>query len=177
MRNILFVASIAATTLQAALAKEAAAPQANVETPRPSFQKDAQAESNPSAPVPPKVEPNPKAKPSVKLLALHDLIVNALNKNLELKAKRLDPSIQLNRSAAAMGAFDPNWVLGYNFSETERAQNRRESLSAGGLKVLFCCYAIISEDINIKDLPLTHIRYAFDVKRFQCAFNCFSLGI
>lgn len=78
-------------------------------------------------------QPVAVAKKGPSVLTLHDLIVDAINNNLEIKAKRLDPVIQSNRLLSARGAFDPSWVLGYNFSDSERAQNQRESMMFAGL--------------------------------------------
>ena len=57
------------------------------------------------------------------VLTLHDLLVGAVNTNLELSAKRLDPAIQQNRLDGAKGAFDPSWVAGYSYSSSEKPQN------------------------------------------------------
>jgi outer membrane protein TolC len=56
-------------------------------------------------------------------LTLHDLIVGAVNANLELSARRLDPEIQNNRLDGAWAAFEPTWIAGYSYSSSERAQN------------------------------------------------------
>lgn len=56
-------------------------------------------------------------------LGLHSLLVAALNTNLEIKAKRLDPQIGEYRVSGAWGAFDPSWVAGYSYISSERAQN------------------------------------------------------
>jgi outer membrane protein TolC len=57
------------------------------------------------------------------VLTLHDLLVNAVNANLELSARRIDPEIQQNRLDGAWGAFEPSWVAGYSYSSSERPQN------------------------------------------------------
>ena len=57
------------------------------------------------------------------VLSLHDLIVGAVNSNLELSARRLDPEIQDNRLDGAWAAFEPTWIAGYSYSSSERAQN------------------------------------------------------
>lgn len=57
------------------------------------------------------------------VLSLHDLIVNAVNANLELTARRLEPVIQTNRLDAAKGAFEPSWIAAYTYSDSERPQN------------------------------------------------------
>jgi outer membrane protein TolC len=66
------------------------------------------------------------------VLSLHDLIVAAVNTNLELSARRLDPAIQQNRLDGAKAAFDPTWVAGYSYSSTERPQNYEPSSVSGG---------------------------------------------
>ncbi len=71
------------------------------------------------APASPPTPPPPTVGRTV---TLHDLLVDALNTNLELRAKRLDPKIQDNRLMAAWGAFDPSIVGGYTFSTVERPQ-------------------------------------------------------
>jgi outer membrane protein TolC len=64
-----------------------------------------------------------RAEEPAPVLSLHDLIVGAVNSNLELSARRLDPEIQSNRLDGAWAAFEPTWIAGYSFSSSERAQN------------------------------------------------------
>ncbi len=64
-----------------------------------------------------------RAEEPAPVLTLHDLIVDAVNSNLELSARRLDPEIQSNRLDGAWAAFEPTWIAGYSYSSSERAQN------------------------------------------------------
>jgi outer membrane protein TolC len=76
-----------------------------------------------SAPAaPPEATPanTPEADPT---LDLHALLVAALNTNLEIRAKRIDPQIGEFRVSGAWGAFDPSWVAGYSYISNERPQN------------------------------------------------------
>ncbi len=66
------------------------------------------------------------------VLSLSDLIVAAINTNLELSARRLDPAIQQNRLDGAKAAFDPTWVAGYSYSYSIRPQNYLPSSVTGG---------------------------------------------
>lgn len=70
-------------------------------------------------------------------VTVHDLIVAALNNNLELKARRLDPEIQLWRVSGAKGAFDPTFAAGAFSSVSNVPQNQREFLSTGSISRLF----------------------------------------
>lgn len=66
------------------------------------------------------------------VLTLHDLLVEAVNANLELSARRIDPEIQQNRLDGAWGAFEPSWVAGYSYSSSERPQNYDSAGVLGG---------------------------------------------
>ncbi len=57
------------------------------------------------------------------VLTLHDLIVAAVNDNLELSARRLDPTIQQNRLDGAWASFEPVLIGGYSYSDSSRPQN------------------------------------------------------
>lgn len=74
----------------------------------------------------------PAAATATKSVSLHELLVETLNTNLELRAKRLDPVIQDNRLTAAWGAFDPNLVGSYSFSTSERPQTASVTTSIFG---------------------------------------------
>ncbi len=63
------------------------------------------------------------------MISLHDLLVGALNTNLELRAKRLDPEMQDLRVAAALGAFEPNLVAAASYSSIERPRTFAERTS------------------------------------------------
>lgn len=64
-------------------------------------------------------------------VTLHDLLVSALNNNLELRAKRLDPEAARYRLAAAWGDFEPSFVAGSYVLSGERPQNYRDYLATG----------------------------------------------
>lgn len=81
-----------------------------------------------------------------RVVTLHDLIVGAVNANLELSARRLDPAIQQNRLDAAWGAFEPTWVSGYSFSSTERPQNYDPATVTGGATGRYA--PVYEEDVN-----------------------------
>lgn len=73
-----------------------------------------------------------RAEATAPVLTLHDLIVGAVNSNLELSARRLDPEIQNNRLDGAWAAFEPTWIAGYSYSSSERAQNYVTTGNPGG---------------------------------------------
>lgn len=93
--------------------------------------------------------PSP-APGTVKQVTLHDLLVDAINTNLELRAKRIDPLIQDNRLKAAWGAFDPSWVSGYTLLRNERPQTASITSSIfGGVGSIYI------EDIKRLETGLT----------------------
>lgn len=94
----------------------------------------------------PSPAPAPAAQNAERVLTLHDLIVGAMNSNLELSAKRLDPTIQQNRLDAAWGGFEPSWVSGYSFSSSERPQNYNPASVTGGAVGRYA--PIFEEDVN-----------------------------
>lgn len=73
----------------------------------------------------------PAPAPAVPVIALHDLLVSALNANLELQAKRIDPQIQEFRISGAKGAFDPAFAMGAFSSDLNQPQNQRDYLATG----------------------------------------------
>ncbi|CAM2895137.1 TolC family protein [Rariglobus hedericola] len=73
------------------------------------------------------------AKPET--VSVHALIVKALNTNLELRAKRIDPEIQGYRVDGAWGAFDPVLSLGGVYEKSSKPQNYRDFLSNGSIIV------------------------------------------
>lgn len=77
---------------------------------------------------------NPPASPTPapQTITLHELLVRAVNTNLELQAKRIDPLIQDNRLTAAWGVFEPNWVSAYNIYRNERPQTASVTSSIFG---------------------------------------------
>ena len=64
---------------------------------------------------------------------LLDLIVAALNSNLELKSDRLDPAFAKLRVTEALGAFDPNFNFDFLKTHDEHPQNAVQFLSTGQL--------------------------------------------
>lgn len=69
----------------------------------------------------------------VKVVTLHELLVAALNTNLELRAKRIDPEIQQFRMRAALGAFEPNLVGAYSWNSNERPKTSQENSSLSSI--------------------------------------------
>ncbi len=77
---------------------------------------------------------NTAAEPNTApVVTLHDLLVDAMNANLELSAKRIDPQIQQLRMRAAVGAFMPSFVGGYTWLSSERPKTVQESSSLGSI--------------------------------------------
>lgn len=76
---------------------------------------------------------SPQEPNSASVVTLHDLLVDAMNANLELSAKRIDPQIQQLRMRAAQGAFMPNLVGGYSWLSSERPKTVQESSSIGAI--------------------------------------------
>lgn len=68
-----------------------------------------------------------------KVATLHDLLVAAMNSNLELSAKRIDPQIQELRLRAAKGVFMPSFVGGYNWLSSERPKTVQENSSISAI--------------------------------------------
>jgi outer membrane protein len=69
--------------------------------------------------------------------SLADLIVSALNSNLELQAKRLDPAVEKLRITEAWGAFDPNFTANQLVTHDQHPQNQIEFLSTGQVSYLY----------------------------------------
>lgn len=74
----------------------------------------------------------PPPPPSA-VVSLHDMLVAALNTNLELRAKRIDPEIQQLRTRAAWGTFDPSFVAGYSWASSERHKTTQEQSSLAAI--------------------------------------------
>jgi len=68
---------------------------------------------------------------------LLDLIVSALNSNLELKSDRLDPAFARLRVTEAQGAFDPNFNFDFLKTHDEHPQNAVQFLSTGQLSYTY----------------------------------------
>jgi outer membrane protein len=66
---------------------------------------------------------------------LVDLVVAALNHNLELRAKRLDPQIDQLRIIEAKGAFDPQFNFNQLTTHDQHPQNAVQFLSTGQLSL------------------------------------------
>lgn len=85
----------------------------------------------------PAIPPSPEASTPVagsdQPVTLHDLLVAAINTNLELRAKRIDPKIQELRTNAALGAFEPSVVGGYSYAYNERPKTAQENSSLGSI--------------------------------------------
>lgn len=69
--------------------------------------------------------------------SLHDLLVRALQANLELQARRLEPEINADRITGAWGAFDPTFTIGGLHEESEKALNQRDFLGSGQVSRLY----------------------------------------
>jgi outer membrane protein TolC len=69
--------------------------------------------------------------------SLRDLIVAALNTNLELRAKRLDPAFNNLTVDEAMGAFDPQFNFNSLATHDEHPQNAVEFLSTGQISYTY----------------------------------------
>jgi outer membrane protein TolC len=70
-------------------------------------------------------------------VALQDLLVAALNANLELQAKRIDPQIQQFRVTGALGAFDPAFAIGAVSSSIIQPQNQKDFLATGSVARIY----------------------------------------
>lgn len=71
------------------------------------------------------------------VMSVHDLLVSALNANLELQAKRIDPQIQEFRISGAKGAFDPAFAMGAFGSSLNQPQNQKDFLATGSVSRLY----------------------------------------
>ena len=100
-------------------------------------------------PVPLFDEPPVEAAPMPTTLL--DLIVSALNSNIELQSKRLDPAFDKLRISEAWGAFDPNFNFNSLKTHDEHPQNAVEFLSTGQLSYTY------HEDIIHYEAGLTGI--------------------
>ena len=77
------------------------------------------------------------ALPPGATLTIHDLIVAALNANLELQAKRIDPQLQQYKINEAWGAFDPSFGVAGWYSVTDQPQNQRDFLATGSTSRIY----------------------------------------
>ena len=97
--------------------------------------KPAKHKRNPAAPVPTFVPPEGADAPMP--TTLMDLIVAALNGNIELRAKHLDPAFEKLRVNEAWGAFDPNFVANSLATHDQHPQNQVQFLSTGQISYLY----------------------------------------
>jgi outer membrane protein len=66
------------------------------------------------------------------LLTLRELIIMALENNLDLSIQRISPELTLSRIEEAWGRFDPNLYLRPRYGEIIEPFDARESIAAGG---------------------------------------------
>ncbi len=85
------------------------------------------------APTAASTEPAAAAQP----VSLHALIISALEANLEIQSKRLDPLIQDSHVLTAWGAFDPVVSLSAMRESNQTVQNQQEFLSTGQITRIF----------------------------------------
>lgn len=91
--------------------------------------------AGPASLTPPVAEPSKPDAPMPK--SLQDLIVAALNSNLELRAKRLDPAFEKLTVDEAMGAFDPQFNFNSLATHDQHPQNTVEFLSTGQISYTY----------------------------------------
>lgn len=77
------------------------------------------------------------AQPPGATLTIHDLIVAALNTNLELQAKRIDPQLAQLKIKESWGAFDPSFGVAGWYSVTDQPQNQRDFLATGSTSRIY----------------------------------------
>lgn len=63
--------------------------------------------------------------------SLHELLLQALEANLEIQSRRIEPQANGDRIQGALGAFDPTLSVGALYETSERALNQRDFLSTG----------------------------------------------
>jgi outer membrane protein TolC len=68
---------------------------------------------------------------------LQELLLQALQANLEIQARRLEPQISDDRITGALGAFDPAVSFGGLYETSERALNQRDFLSTGQISRIY----------------------------------------
>lgn len=68
---------------------------------------------------------------------LQDLLLQALESNLEIQARRIEPQIYDDRVKGAWGVFDPTISFGALYEESERALNQRDFLGTGQISRLY----------------------------------------
>jgi outer membrane protein TolC len=68
---------------------------------------------------------------------LQDLLLQALQANLEIQARRMEPQIADDRITGALGSFDPYFSFGALYEESERALNQKDFLSTGQISRIY----------------------------------------
>lgn len=68
---------------------------------------------------------------------LQDLLLQALEANLEIQSRRIEPQIYEDRIRGSQGAFDPIVSFGALYEEAERALNQRDFLGTGQISRIY----------------------------------------
>lgn len=79
----------------------------------------------------------PAGEPVVVPTTLHELLLQALESNLEIQTRRIEPLAYQDRIQGALGAFDPVLSIGALYEESERALNQRDFLGTGQVSRLY----------------------------------------
>jgi outer membrane protein len=85
----------------------------------------------------PSSSPEPAPAPVIVPATLQDLLLQALESNLEIQARRIEPLAFEDRVQGAWGAFDPMLSVGALYEESERALNQRDFLGTGQVSRLY----------------------------------------
>ncbi len=112
------------------------------------------------------------AQPPGETVTIHDLIVAALNTNLELQAKRIDPQLQQFKIKEAWGSFDPTFGVAGWYSVTDQPQNQRDFLATGSTSRIYNEHLIHYEAGFTGKLP-TGAQYSISssIERSDNTFN------
>lgn len=94
-------------------------------------------DSTPAASTPAADSAAPSTSSVVAPTTLQDLLLQALQANLEIQARRLEPQISDDRIMGAKGTFDPSLSFGALYEESERALNQRDFLSTGQISRIY----------------------------------------
>jgi len=95
------------------------------------------AETPASAPADAAAPAAPATPPTIAPTSLQELLLQALQSNLEIQARRIEPQISDDRITAALGSFDPNVSFGGLYETSERALNQRDFLSTGQISRIY----------------------------------------
>ena len=68
---------------------------------------------------------------------LQELLLQALQANLEIQARRIEPQIANDRITGALGTFDPSLSFGGLYESSERALNQKDFLSTGQVSRIY----------------------------------------